>query len=297
MTENHHLGQLNDRALITISGPDSGHFLQNVITTDIKKISEEDMLPGALLSPHGKVLFDFLIGYHNGLFFIDIRSAIANAFIRRLNLYRLRANIEIHEKKHAIVDIFQEKLIKHTSSKTEKDDSTLIFNDKRVNKKYNIIRTYYIKNQEHAAVDDTETWDIIRIENGIAESGTDFEPGDVFPHDINYDKINGLSFEKGCYIGQEVISRIQHRGTARKRVLIAASSSFLPRAGTVIEAEGSRVGVLGTVAGTKAIALVRIGQLKALTDAGIPVTAQGIPLAFSLPPNVYFILSDREREL
>lgn len=291
MTENHHPVTLNDRTLITVDGPDAAHFLQNVITTDIGQINDGDMLPGALLSPQGKVLFDFLIGCRDGLFFIDIRSATADAFIKRLSLYKLRANIEIHEKKHAVVHIFQEKFADCETLNSEKGGNTLIFNDKRIIKEYNFIRTYEIKNQAQHPVDDRQNWDIIRIENGLAESGADFEPGDVFPHDINYDQINGLSFKKGCYIGQEVISRMQHRGTARRRVLVATGSSSLPPAGTVIEAEGKPVGTLGTVVGTKAIALARVDRIKAMADAGLPITAAGIPLTFSRPANVHFSLS------
>lgn len=291
MTENRHPVTLNDRTLITIGGPDAAHFLHNVITTDISQIDDGDMLPGALLSPKGKVLFDFLISCRDGLFFIDIRSATAEAFIKKLSLYKLRANVEIHEKKHTVAHIFQEKFAACESLNSEKGSNALIFNDKRIIKEYNFIRKYGIKNQTQLPADDRQNWDIIRIENGLAESGADFEPGDVFPHDINYDQINGLSFKKGCYIGQEVISRMQHRGTARRRVLVATSGSSLPPAGTAIEAEGKPVGTLGTVVGTKAIALARIDRIKAMADAGLPVTAGGIALTFSRPANVHFSLS------
>ncbi|RCL00972.1 MAG: Folate-binding protein [Candidatus Tokpelaia sp. JSC188] len=293
MTENYHLFPLNDRAVINISGPDATRFLQNIITTDIEEISHENMLPGALLSPQGKVLFDFLIGYGNGLFFIDIRNTIANALIERLNLYKLRANIKIHEKKCVIVHIFQKNAINFKSHQGKQNDNTLIFNDKRITKGFGVIRMYHIKNQEEATTNDRRNWDIIRIENGIAESGIDFELGDVFPHDINYDQINGLSFKKGCYIGQEIVSRMQHRSMiARKRVLIAEGNSSLPLVGSTIEAKGKPIGMLGTVVGKKAIAIARIDRIKALVNACIPITSHGVLLTFSLPNNVRFTLSE-----
>jgi len=294
MTENYDRITLNDRTLVTVSGPDAAHFLQTVVTTDVDHIGDGDMFPGALLSPQGKVLFDFLIGQQDKSFFIDIRSETAAAFIKRLSLYRLRANIEIHKDNHTVAYIFLRKPALPVEKKSENSDNMLVFNDKRIIKKDSIIRMYNIKEFFQPSVNYRQKWDIIRIENGIAESGTDFELGDVFPHNINYDQINGLSFKKGCYIGQEVISRMQHRSTTRRRILVATGTAPLPPAGTIIEADSKPIGTLGTVASTKAIALVRIDRIKAMMDAGSPITANGIPLTFSIPANAHFSLSGQK---
>lgn len=292
MTDNHHPVALDGRALLCVSGPDAEHFLQNIITTDVGQIGKGDMLPGALLSPQGKMLFDFLIGRRNGVFYLDIRSAAAGSFIKRLALYRLRANFAIHEENHVLTYVFLNNRGPAEGRHSDNADNLLIFKDKRFGKDSNIVRVHDLKKQLQPVVNERQKWDIIRIENGIAESGADFEPGDVFPQDINYDQINAISFKKGCYIGQEVVSRMQHRATARKRIVVATANRAMPPAGSVIEADGKPVGLLGTVVETKAIALARVDRISAMTAAGFPVTAGGVELAFAAPANVRFSLSD-----
>jgi tRNA-modifying protein YgfZ len=109
----------------------------------------------------------------------------------------------------------------------------------------------------------------------------------VFPHDVNLDQTGGVSFAKGCYVGQEVVSRIQHRGTARRRVLIAAGDSAL-EAGCPITANGKNVGVLGSALEKNALALVRIDKVKDAMDAGAAIFAGNVSLHLSLPPRATF---------
>jgi len=296
MTENHHPQVLHDRTIVVVEGADAAHFLQNVITTDMELVSEGTMLPGALLTAQGKILFDFVIGCHNGQFMLDLHTQTADAFVKRLGLYKLRAKVEIYKQKQIAVRIDMHKngapVAPFADTQAGKANNLLVFNDNRINKKYNCIRIYDFNDDHQPLAHNRKNWDMIRIENGVAESGTDFELGDVFPHDINYDQINGLSFKKGCYIGQEVISRMQHRGTARKRVLVATGTSHLPPAGTSIEADGKRIGTLGTVIGTKGIALVRIDRVRAAMEAGSAITANAVPLSFAIPANAHFSLAD-----
>jgi len=93
----------------------------------------------------------------------------------------------------------------------------------------------------------------------------------------------GLSFRKGCYVGQEVVSRMQHRGTARRRLAIIRSDSDLPATGTPITAGGKPVGALGTVSGNAALAIVRIDRVGAAQAAGVPLIAGDLPVTASLP--------------
>lgn len=288
MTENHYLAKLDDHTLIEISGVDSADFLQGLITTDIETLNEGTMLPGALLSPQGKILFDFLAGKQNSLYYIDIRSALADAFIKRLSMYKLRSKIEIHKKNHTVIDIFLNLAAQSSELSSKSSDSLLIFNDKRMDEENPLLRFYTI--QENCKPVDTtkEKWDRLRIAYGIAESGMDFEPGDTFPHDINFDYLSGISFKKGCYIGQEVVSRMQHRGTVRRRLLVAEGKNALPQAGTVIEIEGRPIGTIGTVIDNTALALARIDRVKAAMDLDIPILADGVELSLAIPPTARF---------
>ena len=128
--------------------------------------------------------------------------------------------------------------------------------------------------------------------NGIAESGFDYEAGDAFPHDVLLDENGGVGFRKGCYIGQEVVSRMQHRGTARRRVLIATAAQPLPASGTEILAGGRAIGALGTVVDGDGLAIVRIDRVKEALDAGVPIEANGMPLTLAIPPDAHFIFPE-----
>jgi folate-binding protein YgfZ len=121
-----------------------------------------------------------------------------------------------------------------------------------------------------------------RIALGVPEGGKDYVFGETFPHDANSDLIHGVSFTKGCFIGQEVVSRIQHRGAARKRIVIVRGDAPL-RSGAHIEAGAAVMGTIGSVAGTRGLALVRLDRAEEARAKGQAFTADGAKLVISLP--------------
>ena len=131
-------------------------------------------------------------------------------------------------------------------------------------------------------------WHAFRIAAGVPESGNDLALGDAFPHDALLDQMGGVGFRKGCYVGQEVVSRMQHRGTARRRFMIVQAQAALPAPGTEFRANGRVIGMLGSVAGSQGLALVRIDKVKAALDAGMPILADGVALDLSFPAFVTF---------
>jgi folate-binding protein YgfZ len=143
-----------------------------------------------------------------------------------------------------------------------------------------VFRTY----REGAdAGEGAEAWRALRIENGVAESGEDYALNDAFPHDVLLDQLGGVGFGKGCYVGQEVVSRMQHRGTARRRVLIVTAAADLPVPGTEIVAAGRTLGTLGSVSGASGLAILRIDRVKDALDAGVAITADGVPVGVEIP--------------
>jgi folate-binding protein YgfZ len=136
---------------------------------------------------------------------------------------------------------------------------------------------------DHSEATEAE-YDARRIALGVPEGGVDFAFGDAFPHDADMDQLGGVDFKKGCYIGQEVVSRMEHRGTARRRFVIATGASPLPDAGTAVMAGERAVGTLGSHAGATGIALVRLDRVKEAMDARLPIIAGGTTLSLSLPP-------------
>lgn len=270
---------LSNRALIHITGQDAESFLQAVITTDLDRLGDDELKPGALLTPQGKILFDFLVSrIANGLRF-DLPADMAAAFAKRMTLYRLRAKAEIIVLEESLVSVSWQ-----SDSTTARDDSTK--RDSRFPAELNVLRHYGSAGQSN----DQSAWIRLRAQYGIAEGESDFDYSDAFPHDVNFDQTGGISFKtnKGCYVGQEVVSRMQHRGTARRRVLVVESDDTLPASRTPIVANGREIGHLGSSANGFGIALVRIDRVKDAMDAGIPITAGEISIRLRLPPQVQF---------
>jgi len=269
---------LRDRALIAVSGPDAEHFLQNILTTDLDALRISEAKPGALLSPQGKILFDFLISRTGGNgFALECRADIADDFVRRLMLYRLRAKAEIAKQDQSLVSVAwgSDSAASHSDST---DVSDTRFRDMAATRSYG----------GSAETGDLAAWQSLRIAHGIAESGSDYQLGDAFPHDVLLDETGGVGFRKGCYVGQEVVSRMQHRGTARRRVLIASAQSPLPGPGTELTVAGRPVGTLGSVSGKAGLAIARIDRVKAALDAGEAIMAGDVAVTLAIPPFVKF---------
>jgi folate-binding protein YgfZ len=265
--------RLDDRAIVSVSGQDAEHFLQNIVTADLDVLKAGEAKPSALLTPQGKILFDFLIS-RNGpdAFRLECRADIADDFIRRLTLYKLRAKVGISKQDESLVAVSWG----IDSDPSETDSSWL--RDLRFPEAAPVWRSY--GSPEDSG--NVGAWHAFRIANGIAESGTDYALGDAFPHDVLLDQTDGVGFRKGCYVGQEVVSRMQHRGTARRRVLIVSSEALLAP-GTEVTANGRPIGTLGSTADGNGLAILRIDRVKDALDADTPIEAGGIPLSVAIP--------------
>lgn len=271
---------LADRALITVTGPEAEHFLQNLITVDLTALNAREARPSALLTPQGKILFDFLISRSADGFAIECRADAAADLVKRLTIYKLRAKVQISQPEEKVVAVSW-----GDDSGASSSDSTL--SDTRFPDP--VLRHYEDLPNEDAGLSE---WTAVRAANGIAESGSDFELSDVFPHDVLYDQNGGVGLKKGCFVGQEVVSRMQHRGTARRRVMIARADEALPQAGTQITVNGRAIGTLGSGAGGIGIAIVRIDRVKDALDAGEDILAGETKLTLSIPAWARYVLPE-----
>jgi len=264
---------LKDRTLVSVSGPDAETFLQNIVTTDLDTLAAGHAKPGALLTPQGKILFDFLISRAGeNAFRLECRTDTADDFVRRLTLYRLRAKVEIAKGDQALVTVAW-----GSDSTASQFNSTPVADARFLDA---VVSRFHGSNDGGG---DPAAWQAFRIAHGIAESGTDYQLGDAFPHDVLLDETGGIGFKKGCYVGQEVVSRMQHRGTARRRVLIASAERPLPVSGTELTVEGRPVGTLGSNAGATGLAIARIDRVKAALDAGQPIMADDVAVSLAIP--------------
>jgi folate-binding protein YgfZ len=273
--------QLADRTVIQIGGAEAEHFLQNILTTDLDQLAPGEVKPGALLTPQGKILFDFLISRDaNAGFRLDCRADVAEDFKRRLMLYKLRAKVEISSPDQAFVSVRwdDDSGSSQTDSTAAETDAGWLA-DRRFPADAGVCRRYRASGPDLPA----DTWTHLRIAHGIAESGSDYALSDAFPHDVLLDETGGVGFKKGCYVGQEVVSRMQHRGTARRRVMIVKGAQDLPATGTDIRANDRAIGSLGSAVGLDGIAIVRIDRVKDALDAGQEITAGDVPVTLSIP--------------
>ncbi|EJF87028.1 folate-binding protein YgfZ [Bartonella vinsonii subsp. arupensis OK-94-513] len=286
MIEKQNIIRLKKRSIIKVTGEEATDFLQSLITTDVKKIGLQEIFPGALLSPQGKVIADFLIGKIKDGYLIDIFASLADILQKRLLLYKLRRKVEITQPLQEVVTVF----LKNEETLSDYDSS---FIDKRFPPKEKIIRIY--GNTPFFSSEDHHNWDRLRIRYAIAESGQDYEIGKVFPHDINYDQIGGLAFNKGCYIGQEVVSRMHHRRAARRRILTVKSQHELT-SGSNVEAETKILGYLGTCVANEALALMRLDHVKDAMNRAIALTVKNAPVTISIAENMNFTFPENSVE-
>lgn len=261
---------LADRALIRITGDEARAWLQNLITADIDALGPDECTGAALLTPQGKILFDFLVATPSpGEALLEARADIAPALAQRLTFYKLRARLAVGAPEPVFMRV---------------SDGGPGLRDIRFSTPLFRLPSISETGWDHS------DYDRLRIRQGVAESGADYAVGDAFPHDVNLDQTNGVGFRKGCYVGQEVVSRMQHRGTARKRMVIAAGDRDLPPPLTPITADGREIGQLGTVYGAEALAMVRLDKATDATAAGIALMAGDAALALRLPDGARFVL-------
>jgi folate-binding protein YgfZ len=246
------------RALFRFSGPDAQKLLFDVVTGRLLA------QPGpavwwALLSPQGKIQAEGLSAWRDGAFWLDVHAGIADEFNRRMRMYRLRADVEF-------ADLRQSHAVGWTD--TGQGDA-----DPRG------IGSRVVAESSEGWTDDESPFVAARIEAGIAELGPDFDADTTYPHDIGMDLRNGVDFKKGCYIGQEVVSRMQHRGSARRRPVIVSALPQGAAAGAPLLVGEREAGTIGAVADGKAVAIVRLDRIPHADAA----TVGGIPVKLALP--------------
>lgn len=272
------IAALESRAVIEIGGDDAFNFLQGLVTSNVEPVTNGGAVHAALLTPQGKILFDFfLIHRDGGGFWLDCRGDIAADLVKRLTFYKLRAKVEIADRSGDYI------VCAAWNGAPEPDGALAIASDPRLETMGSRLilpaNTDISTLGEPASEDDYHAH---RIALGVPEGGLDFTFGDAFPHEADYDQLGSVDFAKGCFIGQEVVSRMQHRGTARKRIVPVNASGPLT-SGAEITAGESAIGALGSVAGDTGLGMIRLDRAeKALAD-GKPLMAGGVAIKFGQP--------------
>ncbi|WP_375412503.1 YgfZ/GcvT domain-containing protein [uncultured Bradyrhizobium sp.] len=279
---------LPDRGVVKVSGEGARDFLNGLVTTNVDLVQPGLGRFGALLTPQGKIVVDFLIteapSGHGGGFLIDCPRALAQGLAGKLGFYKLRAKVVVENLSDGLGV-----LAAWDGDPAVKPDLT--FADPRGNRLgWRILipeeLAPKVASLIGAGLVDSTDYDAHRIACGAPRGGIDFIYGDAFPHETNMDRLHGVDFDKGCYVGQEVVSRMQHRGTARTRTARLILDDLAPEAGVAIVAGDKPVGTMGSSGGGRGLALVRIDRVTDALDVGTPLMAGGIAIRLAEPEDV-----------
>ncbi|MBH0238517.1 CAF17-like 4Fe-4S cluster assembly/insertion protein YgfZ [Methylobrevis albus] len=265
----------DDRALVAVTGPDAGGFLDNLVTVDIDDVVRGGAGFGALLTPQGKIIADFVVVAEADGFLLDLPAATRADMLKRLALYKLRAKVTIADVSTS----------RHVEIAFDADGTPVAGDGVADPRHAGLGRRRYPAGDAPAGDGAAlAAFEALRIRLGVPEGGRDFVYGDAFPHETAMDQLAGVDFAKGCYVGQEVVSRMQHRGTARKRpVRISAAAGELPAPGAPITAGGRGLGTLGSAAGGDGVAILRLDRASAALGGGETILAGETPVTLALP--------------
>jgi tRNA-modifying protein YgfZ len=276
---------LPDRGVVKVSGEDARNFLNGLVTTDVTHVAPGLGRFAALLTPPGKIVVDFLIteapSGHGGGFLLDCPRALAQNLADKLGFYKLRAKVAVENLSDSLGVIAA-----WDGDPGVKPDLTFV--DPRVPALgWRILAPQDLAQKLAdllgADLVDSEVYEAHRIATGVPRGGLDFMYGDAFPHETNMDRLHGVDFEKGCYVGQEVVSRMQHRGTARTRTVRVTLDGARPEAGATVLAGEKPVGTMGSSAGQNGLALIRTDRVADALQAGTMLTAGGLGIRLADP--------------
>jgi folate-binding protein YgfZ len=282
---------LPDRGVVTVTGADAEKLLQGVITNDMSVLASQPALHAGLLSPQGKILFDFFVVKTPEGFCLETARESTGALADRLRAYKLRADAEIAD---ASADYSVAAAWGGPYAPQGRGKKPVYFADPRLPemgfRELMTMRSDWALAGESADSATADEYHAHRIARGVPEAGKDFPLGDTYPHEALYDQLNGVSFAKGCYVGQEVVSRMQHRATARKRVVPVVAKGALPPPGTPVLAGSVEIGRLGSTSGTTGLALLRLDRAAEAKQKGEGLTAGDVELEIKLPAWARFSL-------
>jgi tRNA-modifying protein YgfZ len=286
---------LPNRGVVSINGEDAEKLLQGVITNEMALLATQPAIHAGMLTPQGKILFDFFVVKSPDGYCLETARENTAELVSQLARYKLRSKVDIDDVSadYAVAAAWGGPYAPHGRGK-----QPLVFADPRLaDMGYRELMTIGSdwalagRDADSASQDDYHAH---RIALGVPEGGKDYPLGDTFPHEALFDQLHGVSFEKGCFVGQEVVARMQFRNMARKRVVPLVGEEPLPASGAAISAGGVEIGKLGSVAGNRGLALVRIDRAAEFAEKGEGLHAGAVPVGIDLPSWASFSLTSKE---
>lgn len=271
---------LPDRGVVKVAGSDVTKFLDGLVTADLDKVTAGHARYSALLTPQGKIIADFIIAKANedGHYMLDCPRALAPTLVQRLNFYKLRAKVTIE-------DLSETLGVLAVWDNPPTSGPGLSYADPRLPALglRCMISTHIAEKaaaELGATLLDAADYEAHRIARGVPRGGSDFIYNDAFPHEADMDQLGGVDFDKGCFVGQEVVSRMEHRGTARTRVVPVAFDGAPPEAGVTVTAGATTLGMMGSASGAigRGMATLRLDRVGEAMANATPIMAGGIAI-------------------
>lgn len=279
---------LASRTALSMTGEDTHGFLNNLITINMDTLDKDGAGYGGLLTPQGKILFDFFMIPQPGGYLFDCATSQKDALIKRLTFYKLRAAVEISDltTTHSVAAFWGggAPLQAFTDPRTPEAGARLIASHSEVDA---------IANATGATQSGEDAYNARRIALGLGDSDADIGSGILFPHEANFDQFGGVDFAKGCYVGQEVVSRTEHRGNARKRLVPVSVNGPVLEPGAGVSGNGKSIGALSSLGDKSALALLRLDRVQETYDSGGMLSAGDATLELIKPGWAHFDMPER----
>jgi tRNA-modifying protein YgfZ len=276
---------LPDRGVVKVAGEPARNFLNGLLTADVGQVTPTRAAFAALLTPQGKIIADCIVAEapaeDGGGFFLDCPRALAKTLVDKLNFYKLRAKLVVED----LSEVLGVLAVWDGHAATEYG---LVYADPRLPALgIRVMLPPHLAAEAAADLGadlvDAAEYEARRIAFGIPRGGLDFIYGDAFPHETDMEQLQGVDFAKGCYVGQEVVSRMEHRGSARTRIVPVAYEGFAPEAGAEVKAGDKSIGTFGSSANGRALAMLRLDRVADALAAGTPLVAGAVTLRLVKP--------------
>jgi hypothetical protein len=276
---------LPDRGVVRVAGPDAEKFLNGSITADLGALASQPAVHSALLTSQGKMMFEFFVTKAPGDgFLLETARDLADGLVKRLKAFVLRAKVEAENVSNAYLvaacwdgtPVVDGRHIVYADPRLPEMGSRMLF---PVPPGFGVYPGDVEGAAQWVAAD---AYHAHRIALGVPEAGKDFPIGDTFPHEADFDQLNGVSFAKGCFIGQEIVARMKHKGVVRKRVVPVEAEVPLTAGATILIGD-VEIGSIGSVTGTRGLALVRLDRAAEASAKGQALLADGVAISLKKP--------------
>ncbi|WP_207457931.1 folate-binding protein YgfZ [Azospirillum sp. SYSU D00513] len=270
---------LGDRGVLAVSGEDRATFLQGLVSNDMRRASGERALYSLFLTPQGKYMHDFLLAEHEGAILLDVEAARREDLLRRLRMYKLRSKVALEDRAgtFAVAAVFGQGALDRLGLPAEAGAARpfgggIVFTDPRLP----ALGARAILPAEGAAaalegaglaVQDAADYDRLRLSLGVPDGSRDLVPEKAIALENGLDDLNAISWDKGCYMGQELTARTKYRALIKKKLFPVTLDGPLPEPGTPVTLDGREVGEIRSGRDGQALALLRLEEAaRAETD-------------------------------